>query len=38
LLFGRGTWEADLRDADEEQPVAEDTLRAMGMDYSLKRE
>jgi hypothetical protein len=35
FLFGRGSWEVDLRDADEVQPVNEDTLRAMGMDYSL---
>lgn len=38
LLFGGGSWSADLRHADEVEPVPLDRLRAMGMDRSLKRE
>jgi hypothetical protein len=36
FLFGGGAWEADLRDADEEGPVSEASLRALGMSYSLR--
>jgi hypothetical protein len=36
FLFGGGSWEADLRDADDVEPVSKNQLRAMGMDYALK--
>jgi hypothetical protein len=36
FLFGGGLWEADFCNSDEVQPVLDDQLRAMGMDYSLQ--
>jgi hypothetical protein len=38
LLFGGGTWLADIGDADEEQPVPDEKVRAMGMQPSWQDE
>lgn len=38
FVWGGGTWEADLREADEVRPVTEGELRAMGIQRSLEDE
>jgi hypothetical protein len=38
LFLGGGVWEVSLRDADAQEPLIEDQLRALGMDYSLTPE
>jgi hypothetical protein len=37
LVFGGGTWEVSLRDANEEQDLPAETVQSLGFSYAIRR-